>query len=254
MIWDANLPRYTSEDFAISSVMPEPPATASMVDWAWRYEDWHGHFERAEWEWGVSGRANQSPTQEPTRPGYEYPMPPLRRHGYTPLVMSAFARAGMAPYLSPRGINSRTNDGRPGCPSCGFCQSYGCAVNSRTSSVNTMLTRALRTGRCEIRTGHYAGGANRGWARTGNARGPAAGFRPEVRVPNAIATPHPGLFQRSALGRQSRRHDVAGDRISAPGHTATAMSQPGRERSASGVSIRLVGGRSASGVSKVARE
>lgn len=155
MLWEANLPRYTEEDFTLSTVMPEKPAGVSMPDWPWRYRDWHPYFEMAEWEWAVSGRTNQSPAQEPTRAGYDYPMPPIRQHASTPFLVEAFGRAGMRPYLSPRGINSRTFDGRPGCPFCGFCQGYGCAVNDRSSSANTVLARALRTGRCEVRTGHY---------------------------------------------------------------------------------------------------
>lgn len=155
MLWEANLPRYTEEDFTLSSVMPNLPNDVSMPDWPWRYAHWHPYFEEAEWEWGVSGKTNQSYAQEPTRPGYDYPMPPIRPHGSTPFLMSAFARAGFIPYLSPRGINSRTFDGRPGCPFCGFCQGYGCAVNDRASSANTVLARALRSGRCELRTGHY---------------------------------------------------------------------------------------------------
>jgi choline dehydrogenase-like flavoprotein len=155
MLWEANLPRYTEEDFTLSMVMPESPAGTSMPDWPWRYADWHSYFEEAEWEWAVSGRTNQSYAQEPTRAGYDYPMPPIRPHASTPFLTAAFARAGFVPYLSPRGINSRTFDSRPGCPFCGFCQGYGCAVNDRASSTNTVLARALRTGRCEVRTGHY---------------------------------------------------------------------------------------------------
>ena len=59
----------------------------------------------------------------------------------------------MYPYLSPRGINSRTFDGRPGCPFCGYCQGFGCAVNDRASSANTVLKKAIDTGRCEVKTG-----------------------------------------------------------------------------------------------------
>jgi choline dehydrogenase-like flavoprotein len=69
-------------------------------------------------------------------------------------MLKAFGKAGMKPYFSPRAINSRTNDGRPACPFCGYNQFYGCAVNSRANSINTVLRRALATGRCDLRTGH----------------------------------------------------------------------------------------------------
>lgn len=154
MLWEANLPRYTEHDFNVLKYLKDVPQDASMVDWPWTYDEWQPYFERAEHEWGVSGRAGQAPMQERTRPGYDYPMPPLRPHASTPFLMEAFGQAGMQPYLSPRGINSRTFDGRPGCPFCGYCQNFGCAVNDRASSTNTVLARALATGLCDLRTGH----------------------------------------------------------------------------------------------------
>ncbi|MBD0325835.1 MAG: GMC family oxidoreductase [Pyrinomonadaceae bacterium] len=157
-IWEANLPRYTREDFEVLSylrdVPNEPGKTVSMVNWPWTYDEFQPYFERAEHEWGVSGMANQNDRQEPTRPGYEYPMPPVRMHASTPFLQAAFAKAGMKPYLSPRGINSRTRHGRPGEPFCGYCQGFGCTVNDRASSTNTVLARALATGLCDLRVGH----------------------------------------------------------------------------------------------------
>jgi choline dehydrogenase-like flavoprotein len=130
------------------------PAEASMVNWPWTYDEFQPWFERAEHEWGVSGRANQCPTQEPTRPGYEYPMPPLKPHASNEFLFEAFAKAGMEPYLGPRAINSRTAGGRPACSFCGFNQFFGCAVNSRANAANTVLPKALASGRCDLRTGH----------------------------------------------------------------------------------------------------
>jgi choline dehydrogenase-like flavoprotein len=153
-VWDANMPRYTDEDFQVLSYLPDVPDGASMVDWPWTYEEFQPYFERAEWEWGVSGQARQSASQEPTRPGYDYPMPPIRLHSSTPFVMDVFRRAGLSPYLGPHAINSRTYDGRPACSYCGFNQFFGCAVSSRASSANTMIPKALATGRCDLRTGH----------------------------------------------------------------------------------------------------
>lgn len=159
MLWEANVPRYTEEDLAVTKYldlksMPDPNGV-SMVDWPWTYEEFHPYFERAEWEWGVSGRARQCAAQEPVRDGYEYAMPPIRPHASAPFLIKAFGKAKMTPYFSARAINSRTHDGRPGCPFCGYCQGFGCAVNDRASSTNTVLARALETGLCDLRTGHY---------------------------------------------------------------------------------------------------
>jgi len=154
MIWDANLPRYTPEDMAITQYMPDIPDDASMVDWPWTYEEFLPYFEKAEHEWGVSGKANQAPAQEPMSPGYEYPMPPLRLHAATEFLMEAFGKAGWQPYLGPRAINSQVYDSRPACSFCGFNQFYGCALNARGNAANTMIPRALSTGRCELLTRH----------------------------------------------------------------------------------------------------
>jgi len=51
-------------------------------------------------------------------------------------------------------VNSEVFDGRPACSFCGYNQFYGCAVNSRSNSVNTVLRRALATGRCDLRLNH----------------------------------------------------------------------------------------------------
>lgn len=152
--WEANLPRYTDEDFAVTRYLPNIPNDASMVDWPWTYQQFQPYFERAEWDWGVSGEAGQSPAQEPMRPGYDYPMPPIREHGSSPFLRFIFNKAGMYPYRSPRGINSRTNDGRPGCPFCGYCQGFGCASNCRSGAADTVLRKAIASGLCQLRTGH----------------------------------------------------------------------------------------------------
>jgi choline dehydrogenase-like flavoprotein len=156
MLWEANLPRYTDEDFALAKYMPETPG-ASIVNWPWSYDEFQPWFEMAEHEWGVSGHAvdpSQRSMQEPVRPGYRFPMPPLRPHASTPFLQWAFGRAGMSPFPSPRGINTRTYDSRPACPYCGFCQGYGCAVNDRASAANTVLAKAMQTGRCTLKAGH----------------------------------------------------------------------------------------------------
>lgn len=153
-LWEANLPRYTEEDFSITKYMRDIPSDTSMVDWPWTYDEFQPYFERAEWEWGVSGASNQSAAQEKTRVGYEYPMPPIKPHASNQFILDAFRKYGMNPYQSPRGINSKTYDGRPGCPYCGYCQGFGCAVNDRATAANTVLYKALLTGRCDVLTNH----------------------------------------------------------------------------------------------------
>jgi choline dehydrogenase-like flavoprotein len=152
MIWDANFPRYTDEDFRVRRYVQDLPRSEHMVDWPWSYDEFLPYFELAEWEWCVSGDAKRS--AEAMRPGYEYPMPPLKPHSSTQFLMEQFDPAGLKPYFGARAINPHTYEGRPGCPFCGYNQFFGCAVNSRSNSVNTVLAKARSTGRCDVRTGH----------------------------------------------------------------------------------------------------
>src|ERR1019366_3915167 len=153
MIWDANFPRCTDEDFAVKQYMKDVPNSDDMVDWPWTYDEFIPYFEKAEWDWCVSGDAQRS--EERMRPGYQYPMPPLKPHASTDFLVSVFTPAGLKPYFGARAINSEDFDSRPACPFCGFCQLFGCAVNCRSNSTNTVLRRAVSTGRCEVRASHY---------------------------------------------------------------------------------------------------
>ena len=151
-IWDANFPRYTHEDMALKTLMGDSaPSDASIVDWPWSYDEFQPYFERAEHEWGVSGRARQSPKQEPFREGYDYPMPPVCTHASTPFLTKIFNRAGWFPYLGAKAINSRTFDGRPGYAFSGYFAGFGDPLNDRASAHSTMLPKALCTGKCDLR-------------------------------------------------------------------------------------------------------
>ncbi|SFO58204.1 Choline dehydrogenase [Mesorhizobium sp. NFR06] len=152
-VWDANFPRYTTPDFDVTPYMKGIPNAGHMVKWPWSYEEFRPWFEMAEWDWAVSGAAGQS--EEEMRAGYQYPMPVLKPHQSSAFLRSLFRKAGLKPYFGARAINSQTYDGRPACSFCGFCQFFGCAVNSRANAANTMLRRALATGRCDLRVNHY---------------------------------------------------------------------------------------------------
>ncbi|MBL4693136.1 MAG: GMC family oxidoreductase [Magnetovibrio sp.] len=154
MIWESNLIRFTKEDFQVRSLFDTPPAGSSLQDWPWSYETFEPYFERAEDEWGVSGKAGQTSSQEPFRAGYEYPTPPLAPHPSTQFLQDTFARAGMSPYLGPKGINSMDRDDCPECMFCGFCQGYGCSITDRAGSNSRVLNKAVETGKCELRENH----------------------------------------------------------------------------------------------------
>src|SRR4029078_5676985 len=47
-------------------------------------------------------------------------------------------------------------DGRSQCVQCGFCLGFGCEVRAKSSSLVTVIPKAVATGKCEIRTNSYA--------------------------------------------------------------------------------------------------
>lgn len=160
MIWDANFPRYTDEDFSVTRYVKDLPNSDGMVDWPWTYQEFVPYFKKAECDWCVSGDSRESIEMESSRNGsidneYDYPMPPLRLHSSTRFLKDIFSKAGLRPYVGARAINSQQFDSRPACSFCGYNQLFGCAVNSRASSTNTVLRKALNTGLCDLRTGHY---------------------------------------------------------------------------------------------------
>ncbi|HZD05795.1 MAG TPA: GMC family oxidoreductase, partial [Longimicrobiales bacterium] len=52
---------------------------------------------------------------------------------------------------APMAILSRPHDGRAACIECGFCMMYGCEVGAKSSTLVSVIPRALETGHCEMR-------------------------------------------------------------------------------------------------------
>jgi choline dehydrogenase-like flavoprotein len=69
LIWDANFPRYTREDFEVLSVLKDVPRDANMVNWPWTYDE----FQRTSSRRSTSGacparRASTRTTRARSRP------------------------------------------------------------------------------------------------------------------------------------------------------------------------------------------
>jgi choline dehydrogenase-like flavoprotein len=64
-------------------------------------------------------------------------------------------KLGYKPFPAPIAIASRPYDGRSQCAQCGFCLGFGCEVRAKSSSLVTVIPKAVATGRCEIRPHAY---------------------------------------------------------------------------------------------------
>jgi hypothetical protein len=58
---------------------------------------------------------------------------------------------GLHPQPAPLAVLSQPFNGRPACVHCGFCMSFGCEMNAKSSVLASMIPLAEASGHCEIR-------------------------------------------------------------------------------------------------------
>jgi gluconate 2-dehydrogenase alpha chain len=158
--------RFHEDDFRARSQTIERygaaaiPQDSSLADWPLAYADLEPFYDRVEYEIGVSGKAGNlqgrkmdggNVFEAPRR--REYPLPPLLADQSGVLFEAGARKLGYHPFSSPRAILSRAYQGRPGCSYCGFCQSFGCHIGSKSSILVTKLPEADKTGNFKLLTG-----------------------------------------------------------------------------------------------------
>jgi gluconate 2-dehydrogenase alpha chain len=135
------------------------PQGSTLADWPLTYDELEPYYDAVERAIGVSGRAGVvdgrrldggNPFEGSRR--REYPLPPLRRTGWTELMAAAGRGLGWHPFPSPTAINSMPYQGNDECTYCGFCQSNGCYRNAKGSVDATLIPRAETTGLLTIET------------------------------------------------------------------------------------------------------
>jgi choline dehydrogenase-like flavoprotein len=148
----ANYWRFHEIDFIERSKVGPVPG-ASLADWPITYADLEPYYTKVEWEIGVSGLASASPFDPPrSKP---YPMPPLPVKSGGVIFERAARKLGWHPFPAPMAILSQPRPGRGACVQCGFCESFGCEVGAKSSTLATVIRMAEKTGQCEIRPNCY---------------------------------------------------------------------------------------------------
>jgi choline dehydrogenase-like flavoprotein len=66
------------------------------------------------------------------------------------------ATRGWKTFAPPLAINTQPYRGRGACIQCGQCIGFACPTDAKNGSHNTLLPRALASGRCELLTGAHA--------------------------------------------------------------------------------------------------
>ncbi len=147
-VWGAQAWRFAPEDFRMASTYGVPEGS-SLADWPFDYDELVPHYEWVEYALGVAGEpghANHGPRQRP------FPMPPGKPNRSGELLKKAAAELGWTTAAPPLAINSQDYDGRGPCANSGLCVGFTCPMNARGGSQNTMLPRAMTTGRFTLFT------------------------------------------------------------------------------------------------------
>ena len=148
----ANYWRFHESDFHERSLYGEIPGTA-FADWPISYADLEPYYTKAEYDLGISGLAGANLFEAPrSKP---YPLPPMPVKSSGALFERATKQLGLHPFPAPMAILSRPYQGRSACVNCGFCESFGCDVRAKSSTLVSVIPMAEKTGRCEIRPNSY---------------------------------------------------------------------------------------------------
>jgi choline dehydrogenase-like flavoprotein len=142
--------RFMEQDFRMATIYGVPSGS-SLADWPIGYEDLEPFYERAEWEIGVAGESGADPRAAPRK--NPYPLPPVDSNPER-IVLQRGARAlGWNTLPVPLLINTVPYNGRPACGRCGMCIGFACPTDGKNGTQNTVIPRALATGRCTLLTG-----------------------------------------------------------------------------------------------------
>ena len=153
LVYGAMAWRFLPDDFRMASKYGVPESS-SLADWPLSYEDLAPSYEQAEWELGVSGDEASSGGNRPRHQAF--PMPPLPLTAAGRLLRRGAASLGWDTETVPLLVNSIPRQGRAGCAHCQHCVGFACPVNAKNGTQNTLIPRALASGRCILETGATA--------------------------------------------------------------------------------------------------
>ena len=148
----SNYWRFHPEDFRERSALGSIPG-ADLRDWPISYDELEPYYTHAEWELGVSGLAGSNPFEGPRSKPYPLPPMPVKSSGV--LFERAARKLGLHPFPAPVAVLSQPYRGRAACVHCGFCESFGCEMGAKSSTLAALIPAAVKSGRCEIRPDCY---------------------------------------------------------------------------------------------------
>jgi choline dehydrogenase-like flavoprotein len=148
----SNYWRFHETDFHERSLFGDVPGTA-FADWPISYADLEPYYTKAEYDLGISGLAGANPFEAPRSKPYPLPPMPVKSSGV--LFEKGTKELGLHPFPAPVAILSQPYRGRSACVHCGFCESFGCDIRAKSSTLVSVIPVAEKTGLCEIRPNSY---------------------------------------------------------------------------------------------------
>jgi gluconate 2-dehydrogenase alpha chain len=148
--WTAITYRFHPSDFRVRSTTAGLDGT-SAADWPIAYADLEPYYDRAEREIGIAGQAGANPYEG--RRSAPFPLPPVPQSRAAVVFADAARRLGYSPYPTPAAIVTARRGSRSACNFCGRCSHYDCFRRAKGNTRDTVLARAVRTGRLDIRAG-----------------------------------------------------------------------------------------------------
>jgi choline dehydrogenase-like flavoprotein len=149
LVYGAQAWRFKPEDFRMASVYGAPEGSA-LSDWPISYEELAPYYQRAEWEVGVAGE--EMTIWKKTDGVKGYPMPAVPDNPERKMLGDAAKKLGWLTHAVPLLINTVAYNGRAACVRCGNCVGFPCPSDGKNGTQNTMIPRALATGRCALVT------------------------------------------------------------------------------------------------------
>lgn len=147
-VYGAQAWRFHPDDFRMASRYGVPEGS-SLADWPIGYDELAPFYDWAEWELGVSGEPADG--FGPRSRGY--PMPPVPQYRRADVLRAGADALGIATFAPPYLINTQPYARRAACVECGQCVGFACPVDAKNGTQNTMIPRALASGRTTLVTG-----------------------------------------------------------------------------------------------------
>ncbi|HWA18658.1 MAG TPA: GMC family oxidoreductase [Devosia sp.] len=142
--------RFHPTDFAMASTYGVPEGS-SLADWPIGYDELAPYYERAEWEIGVAGDSGAD--RNSGARARAYPMPGTPDTAATAVLRRGAAAMGIDTFRVPLLLNTTPYGGRSACIACGSCIGFPCPVDAKNGSQNSVLSRAMASGRITLVTG-----------------------------------------------------------------------------------------------------